>query len=404
MRRPPARPDMKVSLLTGGDDPHYAIPLATSLADRGVQVEFIGNDDMETSSRLKRANIQYLNLRGSQDPRAALATKIARIGRYYKNLISYAARTESSVFHILWLNKFDTFDRTFLNILYKLNRKKLVFTAHNVNARKRDGTDTRANRASLRAMYALLDHIFVHTELCKEELIREYRVVPGKVSVIPYGLNTYVPDTPLSKSEARAVLGLEEMERVLLFFGQIAPYKGLDILLEALNVSSLQQPNYRLIVAGRAKRGSETYWQALRSCVEGERSRVLLKDTFIPDSDVPLLFKAADALILPYRAIYQSGPLSLAYRFGLPVIATRVGSFDRDVIPDVTGLLCEPENPNDLARAIRQYFESDLHLDGDRAQKRIREIALEKYSWEQVTRAIVDVYARLSRRGGLSAW
>src|SRR5205814_730099 len=124
-------------------------------------------------------------------------TKIARIARYYQNLVAYTARTESRLFHILWLNKFDLLDRTILNVFYKLKRKKLVFTAHNVNPRKRDGRDTWINRATLRVMYSLFDHICVHTELAKEELVRDYRVTPGKISVIPFGLNTYVPDTPL---------------------------------------------------------------------------------------------------------------------------------------------------------------------------------------------------------------
>jgi glycosyltransferase involved in cell wall biosynthesis len=100
-------------------------------------------------------------------------------------------------------------------------------------------------------------------------------------------------------------------------------------------------------------------------------------------------------LVLPYRAIYQSGPLSLAYRFGVPVIATRVGAFDRDIIPDVTGVLCEPENPLDLARAIEWYLRSNMYLNRDVTEKRIREIGLERYSWDQITRTISGVYARL---------
>ena len=390
--------DMRISLLTGGDDPNYAIPFAASLADQGVQVEFVGNDAMQSAADLKRANIRYLNLRGSQDPRASFHFKAVRVFHYYQKLISYTARTESRLFHILWLNKFELLDRTLMNAFYKLNGKKLVFTAHNVNTRKRDGHDTWANKASLRAMYAMLDHIFVHTELSREELVSEYRVVPDKISVIPFGLNTYVPDTPLSKSEARAFLGLKETEKVLLFFGQIAFYKGLDILLDALRILESQQPSYRLIIAGRANLGSEEYWRVLKSGLEGDlmRSRIVVKDDFIPDRDVPVLYRAADVLVLPYRAIYQSGPLSLAHRFGVPVIATRVGAFERDVIPGVTGLLCEPENPQVLAQTISRFFESDLYLDGDRAQKRIREIALERYSWERISRTIVEVYASLT--------
>jgi D-inositol-3-phosphate glycosyltransferase len=388
---------VKVALLTGGDDPNYAVPLAGALAGRGVRVDFIGNDEMRTAGGLEHPNIRYLNLRGDQDHGAPLPAKVARIARYYRNLVTYTLTTDAQVFHVLWLNKFEVLDRTVLNLFYKLKGKKLVFTAHNVNARKRDDRDTWLNRASLRAMYAIVDHIFVHTEPCRDELIRDYRVAPERISVIPFGLNTYVPDTPLSREEARMHLGLGESEKILLFFGQIAPYKGLDILVDALRLLPPGPQECRLVIAGRAKRGFESDWSSLKRDIarDATGARILLKEGFIDDREVPVLFKAVDALVLPYRAIYQSGPLSLAHRFGVPVVATRVGSFDREVIPGVTGVLCDPENPRDLARAIAEYFASDLYLNGEQSQKRIREVAAERYSWERVSREIGEVYARL---------
>ena len=389
-----------VSLLTGGDDPTYAIPLAAALADRGIQVEFVGNDAMAGAADLRKPNIRYVNLRGDQDPRAAVGTKVARVLRYYTDLVSYTATTEASIFHILWLNKFETLDRTLLNLLYRRRGKKVVFTAHNVNARKRDGTDSVLNRATLRAMYAIVDHIFVHTELSKAELIDDFRVSPTNITVIPFGLNTLVPDTPLSRIEARRALGLAAGDEVLLFFGQIAPYKGVDILIEAFARLSQMRPRARLIVAGRAKAGAEAYWRPLKPRLESPplRERVLLKNGFIPDDEIAVLFTAADALILPYRAIYQSGPLSIAYRFGVPVIATRVGSFDRDVMAGVTGLLCEPEDPADLARVLGRYLDGELCADGERTRERIQAVAHANYSWDQIARKITDVYAKLCGR------
>ena len=393
---------LRVSVLSGADDPNYAVPLAASVAERGVHVEFVGNDAMAAAAGLKHRNIEYLNLRGDQDPAASWPAKTARVFRYYQKLISYAATTESRVFHILWLNKFELLDRTLLNTFYKLGRKKLVFTAHNVNARLRDGRDSWMNRASLRVMYGLVDHIFVHTEAFRDELVRDHRVAPDKITVIPFGLNTYAPDTALSRTEARAALNLADGDRILLFFGQIAPYKGLDILLEAMTALDAKDGRRcRLIVAGKAKSGSESYWQALKERHVGALgARLVMKDQFIDDAEVPILFKAADALVLPYRAIYQSGPLSLAHRFGLPVIATRVGAFTHDVVPDVTGFLCAPEDPKALAQTMRRFFESDLYHEGEQAQKRIRELALGKYSWEGISATIVDVYARLA--GGVA--
>jgi len=390
---------MRVSLLTGGDDPNYAVPLAASLARRGLTIEFVGNDDMQGAPDLRHPNIEYLNLRGNQDPRAPFYTKVVRLLRYYYRLIRHTRRTPSTLFHILWLNKFKVLDRTVLNLIYRMMGKRLVLTVHNVNTAKRDGHDGWVNRATLRTMYALMDHLFVHTPDAKRELVEEFRVSPEKVTVIPFGLNTYVPDTSLSRRDARDYFGLNAHERVLLFFGQIAPYKGPDVLLEALRQLTDRPERYRLVIAGRAKADALAYWKGLASRLRDDvaGARVLLRDNFIPDAEISILFKAADVLVLPYRAIYQSGPLSLAYRFGVPVIATRLAAFEAEVIQGVTGFLANPEDPRDLARAIGQYFESDLYRRLDDTSERIRQIGLERYSWDDISQTITGIYERIHR-------
>ena len=109
--------------------------------------------------------VNFLNLRGNQRPEAGLVSKILRVLTYYARLIRYAATAEPEIFHILWNNKFEFFDRTLLMLYYKALGKKMILTAHNVNAGKRDSEDTRLNRLTLRTQYRFADHIFVHTEI-----------------------------------------------------------------------------------------------------------------------------------------------------------------------------------------------------------------------------------------------
>src|SRR5207247_2324391 len=116
---------------------------------------------------------------------ASVAAKITRVGIYYWGLIRYAAKAKPTIFHILWNNKFHFFDRTLLMLYYKLLGKKVVFTAHNVNAGKRDSNDSWLNRVSLKIQYILCDHIFVHTEEMKSEMASEFRIPHRKISVIP---------------------------------------------------------------------------------------------------------------------------------------------------------------------------------------------------------------------------
>ncbi|MFX1590358.1 MAG: hypothetical protein ACFFC1_19670, partial [Promethearchaeota archaeon] len=140
---------MKVSLLTGGKDKPYVLGLLSGLIPNGITVDFIGNDEMQKASVMRNDNVNYYNLRGDQNEHAPMKEKIVRVLKYYFKLIKYAAFTDSKLFHIIWLNKFINFDRTFLNIYYKILDKKLVFTAHNVNAGERDRNDTYINRITL---------------------------------------------------------------------------------------------------------------------------------------------------------------------------------------------------------------------------------------------------------------
>ena len=146
----------------------------------------------------------------------------------------YAARTDSKLFHLQWPYKFVFFDRTALNIFYKALGKRLVFTAHNVDGDARDGTSSPIKRFSLRFLYQIVDHIIVHTERMKNELVTGFDLPAAKISIIPHGIMSAVPETTLSRMDARRLLNLDSHQQVLLFFGLIAPYKGLETLIEAL--------------------------------------------------------------------------------------------------------------------------------------------------------------------------
>ena len=99
---------------------------------------------------------------------------------------------------------------------------------------------------------------------------------------------------------------------------------------------------------------------------------------------------------MPYKHIFQSGPLFLAYKFGLPVIATNVGAFKDDIVEGETGLLCRPEDPEDLSRAINEYFQSDLYENLSTKKAQIIRHANERHSWSIAGEKIAAVYGRLS--------
>ncbi|OLC92760.1 MAG: hypothetical protein AUH86_18245 [Acidobacteria bacterium 13_1_40CM_4_58_4] len=384
-----------MALLTGGGERHYIVSLATELLAKGIALDVIGSDDLDGPEFRNKPRLHFLNLRGNQRPDAGLAEKVSRILKYYAALIRYATKSKSGIFHILWNNKFETLDRTLLMLYYRFLGKRVVLTAHNVNAARRDSHDTLLNRLTLRIQYQLADHIFVHTEKMKRELIEGFGAGVARITVIPHGINTAVPSSSLTSIQAKRRLGIRDDQRTILFFGRITPYKGLEYLISAFGM--LRGADYRLIIAGRPDR-CEEYWSTIEKLIREDLKggRVVLRSEFIPDDETEIYFKAADVLVLPYRDIFQSGVLLLGYSFGLPALVADVGSLKEEIAEGKTGFVFRPEDPVDLAKAIERYFASDLFRDLGRGRQEIRDCAMHRYSWDTVGRLTMHVYAGLA--------
>jgi len=393
----------EVALLTGGQDASYAFGLATTLSQRGILVKVVGNDrvdniDFHTSDRIKFVDCGRLR------PNAGFLAKLLQATAYYARLIAYVTFRSPKIVHILWNNKAEYFDRTLLTLYFKCLGKKIVFTAHNVNKAKRDSCDSVLNRLTLGIQYRLADQIFVHTEKMKGELVQGFGVSPEPVVVIPFGTNIAVPDTELTATKAKYRLGIRPGERTILLFGRIVPYKGLECLLEAFHRLALSDANCRLIIAGEPMKGFESYMDEIRRAIAdgGSADRILCRFEFIPDDETEVYFKAADVLVLPYKSIFESGVLFLGYRFGLPVIASDVGSFREELANSGAGLLFEPGNSAALAATFDAFFKSELHKDATKHRQRIRKYSSARQSWEIVGEITERVYSGLLEDRG--AW
>jgi D-inositol-3-phosphate glycosyltransferase len=385
---------IEIGLLTGCQDRPYAFGLAMALASKGVKLDIIGSDEIDSPDLHATPNVRFLNLRGSVRNNAGFKKKLRGLLAYYRKLVRYAARSKPPLLHILWNNRFEFFDRTILMLYYKACGKKIALTAHNVNQAKRDSKDSLLNRITLRIQYKLCDHVFVHTHKMKSELCQDFGVAEKKVTVIRHPINDAFPDTSLTPREAKQKLGLRDDERTIIYFGRIRPYKGIEYLLDAFRLLVVKRPDYRMILAGEPKKGSEEYLReiqqkAIREFAEGQ---VIQRIQFIPDEDMELYLKAADVLVLPYKEIFQSGVLFLAYSYGLPVVATDVGSFREEIIEGSTGFLCKPGDVASLAATLEKYFASDLYYELKSRRQEIREYARRVHSWDAVAELTRKAY------------
>jgi glycosyltransferase involved in cell wall biosynthesis len=190
----------------------------------------------------------------------------------------------------------------------------------------------------------------------------------------------FSPSPP--KAQACGQLGLNPDLPVLLFFGFIRDYKGLDVLLEA--TALLEQP-VQLVIAGEAY-GSFDKYQALIE-QHPQRERIFLFQDYISDAEVPVYFGAADACVLPYRSATQSGIAAIALQLGTPMISTRVGGLHEYISDGEDGLLVEPENPTALAAAIRGYVEQDLAT----RFRAVLPAKREAFSWKTYTEKLLSL-------------
>jgi glycosyltransferase involved in cell wall biosynthesis len=192
---------------------------------------------------------------------------------------------------------------------------------------------------------------------------------------------------PVAKTDAREFLGIPKDARVILFFGFIRKYKGLDILLQAFKSAIDEQPglNLRLLVAGEFYDDENIYQEIINR--EGIRDSLILKTQYIPQQEVKYYFCASDVVVQPYRNATQSGVTPLAYHFEKPMIVTNVGALADYVPHERAGLVTQPDAPS-LAMAILRYFElgEQYFIPHLRKEK-------QQYSWKNLVNAIIALGA-----------
>lgn len=185
----------------------------------------------------------------------------------------------------------------------------------------------------------------------------------------------------LPKEEACRRLGIPTDKKTLLFFGLIRDYKGLDLLIDA--VGKLDD-SYQLLIAGECYGSFDKYEAQIKASPAA--SRIVAHNQYISDDDIPLYFSAADALILPYRSATQSGVVSIAYHYNLPMLSTPVGDFPQSIARPETGIVTDAISSEAIAEGINQMFIPEKQTAFQ------KNISKEKaaLSWETLVRKLLD--------------
>lgn len=264
----------------------------------------------------------------------------------------------------------------------KLSGVKVLFICDNVIPHeKRFGDRFLTKRAFNQA-----DYFLVQSKSVEDDLLKFSNGKPYKVSFHPM-YNIFGDKLP--KDEAKQFINKEYgvdlgNDKVLLFFGYIRKYKGLNYLLEAMP-GILKRNRTKLLVVGEFYDDEEPYRQKIKEL--GLENDVAVLSDFAPNERVRYFFSASDVVLLPYTSATQSGITHVAYYYDKPVIATDVGGLSESVIDGETGFVIKPEDPAAITDAVNKFYNENL--EGKFSANVTEE--KKKYDWDNFVKDIEEL-------------
>ena len=356
--------------------PPYDHALAAALARAGAEVRLITSEfaygPVPEPDGYEVRELFYRHAFGAAGSRMRAAAKAAEHG---PDMLRYRhVARHAEIVHFQWLT-LPGIDRRLLP------RRPLVLTAHDLLPREpRPG-----QAAAQQRLYERFDAIVVHSEYGRRTLIDAAGVDPAKVHVIHHGAFEHLTRQP-REAPLPAELRLVGVP-VVLFFGLLRPYKGLEVLLEAWRGIT----GAELWIVGRP-RGIDL--EALRA---GAPESVRFVPRFVADDELPIYFRRADVVVLPYtrtERFDQSGVLATALAFGRATVLSDIGSFG-EVASDGAAELVPPDDPDALRDILQRLIEDSEER--QRLAASARAASQERYSWDAAARATLELYATILR-------
>lgn len=275
-----------------------------------------------------------------------------------------------------WMPFFAPIYGTIARIVRKNNKTKILAICHNIIPHETKPGD----KILTKYFFNSVDYFITLSKSVQEELLSLYPDAKEKLLFHPVYSNF---GESVSKEIARDKLKLTS-NKVMLFFGFIRDYKGLDVLLEAVSLIK-DKMDFALVVAGEFYSNEDKYISQIKNL--GLDNTVKLFSDFIPSNEVKYYFCASDVVVLPYKTATQSGIVQIANNFNKPMISTNVGGLGEVIETGKTGYLVEKENPIELAKAILKYYNENKEAE---FANNIRTESA-KYSWSEFVKGMMEL-------------
>ncbi len=373
---------------------HYTYNLCRALAERGHELTLVTGAGYELEGLAELpAGVRLVKAIGrfTARPRPSwpgFALRLARRAEAVLDAFRVAALARRLRPDVVHLHCTNSVALVYL-ALFRLLGLRVAYTAHVVKPHE----PMPFENVVYGWIHRLSRLVIAHCEVDRRRLVDELAVDPARIVVIPHGEYGFFERgrTLPERAAARAELGLEQHEEVALFFGYIREYKGLDLLLDVWPAVVEARPRARLVIAGDPVRLPPARRQELER--QADRLGAVHRFAYVPFSAVPGYFAAADALVMPYRSLSQSGVLYLALSLGMPVVATRVGALPEVLSDGDSALLVPPESTAALTAAVVRVL-GDPGL-RDRLARGGRRVA-QRHSWPAIAERTETALARLA--------
>ena len=398
---------------------HYTFELAEGLTSAGCSVTIITSEDYELRDLRRDFEVWFLfkrsRLKSWLSKVAAMLVKSPQNGSEPRRLHRGPAQTSTwmlrqcrsakfslqlvkaavllslngtEIVHFQWIVDRRA-DLLFMRLL-RLFGLKVVYTVHDVLPHDEH---TPENRAFYARVYRYPDKLILHSENNRNQLRELFNIDDDRMCIIPHGCRSLFRDHFSGADGAlRRELAIADDARMILFFGLIKRYKGVEFLLKAFETISAQCGNVVLVIAGRIADhdpGTHRYYVDLLAGYS-KNPRVRLRNEYIPSAEVAKYFASADIVVLPYTEASQSGVLLSAYAAGKPVVATDTGGLGEVVRDGVSGFLVPPSDADALAHAcLRLLNDSAVRQKYGVEAKRLADTT---YSLANISRTTMAMY------------
>ena len=361
-----------VVLVSHGFQSNYERGFTNGLAANGVDVTLVSSDRTDYAGLLN--SVRTANFRGSQEEHRSSWAKLHNMLRYHALIFSYALWRRRSTVHVIGLIEPPFLCGVVQGFWFRLVCWRYVLTVHDLLPHDRH---TRLSRMLYALSFKMPSFFVVHTEKMRDQLITRHNIKKQKIVVMEHGLE------PLGREFSWPARHPSGEPLRILFFGKVMRYKGIDVLLAALERF---ESTFTLLIAGATNDSKLECELKQQIAAHPAAGAITWRNEFVPEAETQALFVGSDVLAMPYRHIDQSGVLFQALRFGLPVVATRVGAFEQYVSSDV-GELCAAGSADDLRLALQRFSARKSGISRNAIMERGR-----AYEWPRTVRALCCAY------------